>query len=412
MRSAETELHLQINLSAADLEINGLVEALGRLEEELFARLLEAVQRKHLSAVRAGEAPAIRCPRCGGTRWVKRGRRSRRLKTRRGRFEFPLRQVTCKGCDRTWSPFLERLGLEPHQRATEGLRRRLVGLATETSYRKASRWGQQAMGTTLSAMTLWRTAQRRGRRLEFTAEPGAVDRMELDGTFLPVTGRSRGEPMHLAFAVGERQAPRHREKRLVGVGLGVGAWPDALPEGLSPRLVVHDGERGLAPIVDDRYPEARAQRCAWHLVHKLDHQLWRAGGSKDERDRRTEELAGHLFGPPPQEATRRVAIQAWSEEHFAPASPGRRYIERAIGRVGHARPSRLRTTSHAERAMRELNRRTDIGAPWTLDGIGNLTKLRLARRHNPDDWNRVWNDQTADDITLEAQVSSPPMSRL
>lgn len=405
MRSAETELHLQINLSASELTVNGLVEALDRLEAELVASLLDAVQIEHLEAVRAGEASPIRCPRCGSERWVKRGSRPRRLKTQRGRFEFALRQVTCKGCDRTWSPCRERLGLEPFQRATEGLRRPLAGLALETSFGKGSRGGEETMGTTLSPMTLWRTVQERGRQVEFTTAPEEADRLELDGTRVPVRRTKRGKPVHLAFAVGDRESRRCRHKRLVGVGLGTGSWPEALPETLTPELVVHDGERGLGPMVARRYPEARTQRCAWHLVHRLDHKLWRDGWPKDDRDRRAEELQEHVFGPEPPDATRRVVIHEWAETHFAPDSPGHRYIERALEDVGYAEPSTLRTTAHAERAMRELNRRTDVGAPWTLEGIGNLLRLRLARRHNPDDYDAVWNDDSSSDIILEAQVA-------
>ena len=412
MRSAETELHLQVKLSASEATVNGLVEALDRLEGELFATLVEALQRRHLDAVRAGEAAPIRCPRCGGERWVKRGRRSRQLETRRGEMSFALLQTTCRDCERTWSPFVERLGLKPHQRATEGLERRLVGLATEISYRKASRWGERTMGATRSPMTIWRTVQRRGEQVAFTAEAEDARRLELDGTRLPVAGRARGAPVQMAFAIGEQRAPRHRAKRLVGIGLGAGSWPEALPEGLAPELVVYDGERGLEQTVEDRYPEARAQRCVWHMVHKLEHQLWRGDWPKAERVQRVGELAEHLFGPAPPEATRRVAIQGWAEHHFAPGSPGGRYIERAIGRLGYAEPSALRTTGHAERAMRETNRRTDIGAPWSEPGIGNLVRLRLARRHNPDDYDALWDDNTTSEITLEAQVSQPAMSRL
>lgn len=412
MRSAEAELHLQVKLSASEATVNGLVEALDRLEGELFATLAEALQRRQLAAVRRGEGPPIRCPRCGSHRWVKRGNRPRRLKTRRGEMTFRLAQTTCRDCDRTWSPFVERLGLDPHQRSTEGLERRLVGLATETSYRKASEWGERTMGTTLSPMTLWRSVQERGERLSFTVEPQEARRLELDGTYLPVGSRWRGEPVHLAFAVGHREDPRHRRKRLVGVGLGVGSWPEALPEELEPELVVHDGERGLGPTVDERYPGARAQRCAWHLVHQLDQHLGQDGWAKADRDRLTDQLHAHVFGPAPPEATRRVAIREWADEQFAPGSVGERYIERAIGRIGHAEPSALRTTGHAERAMREMNRRTDIGVRWTLEGVGHLVRLRLARRHNPDDYDALWDDESPDELDLEAQVSDPAMSRL
>lgn len=410
MRSAEAELHLEINVSASELSINALVETLDQLEGELFASLLDVLQQRHLEAVRAGEAPPVRCPRCGSERWVKRGSRPRQLKTRRGELAFALRQVTCRACGRTWSPFVERLGLVPHQRATEGLRRRLVGLATETSYEKASRWGEQTMGTTLSPMTLWRTVQRRAQELRFTPGPLSVERLELDGTRLPAGSKARGEAVHLAFAIGERRGERDRQKRVVGMGLGPSSWPEALPEELTPELVVHDGERGLGAAVDRCFPEARAQRCAWHLIYKFEHQLWRGEWPKEARVQRVRELSEHVFGSEPPKATRRVAIWEWAEHHFAAGSPGHRYIDRALGRIGHAEPSTLQTTSHAERAMRELNRRTDVGTRWTLEGIGNLARLRLARRHNPDDYDRVWNDQTGDELTLEAQVSLPPMS--
>ena len=46
MRSAETELHLQVKLLASEASVNGLVEALDRLEGELFATLAEALQRE------------------------------------------------------------------------------------------------------------------------------------------------------------------------------------------------------------------------------------------------------------------------------------------------------------------------------------------------------------------------------
>ncbi len=43
-----------------------------------------------------------------------------------------------------------------------------------------------------------------------------------------------------------------------------------------------------------------------------------------------------------------------------------------------------------EREMREVNRRTDVGARWSVSGIMNLVRLRLAKRHHPDDYGRLW----------------------
>lgn len=52
IRSAETEFHLQVKLSAQELTVNELVEALERPDGDLFASLLEAVGWSHLEALR------------------------------------------------------------------------------------------------------------------------------------------------------------------------------------------------------------------------------------------------------------------------------------------------------------------------------------------------------------------------
>jgi hypothetical protein len=49
-----------------------------------------------------------------------------------------------------------------------------------------------------------------------------------------------------------------------------------------------------------------------------------------------------------------------------------------------------RTTSVIEREMREINRRTDVGARWSIPGVDHLLRLRHAKRINPDDFARVW----------------------
>jgi hypothetical protein len=44
-------------------------------------------------------------------------------------------------------------------------------------------------------------------------------------------------------------------------------------------------------------------------------------------------------------------------------------------------PSEERTTSIVEREMREINRRVDVGARWSIP---------LAQRCNPDDYEKLW----------------------
>lgn len=65
-------------------------------------------------------------------------------------------------------------------------------------------------------------------------------------------------------------------------------------------------------------------------------------------------------------------------------------IERAEPCILDSPPSAERTPSVIEQEMRELNRRIDGGTLWSVSGITNLAKLRLAKRHNPDDYQRIW----------------------
>lgn len=411
MRQTEIELRLTVKMATEELTINGLVEQFDELEQKLFRVLVDGVQREELRAARQGRARAICCPRCGGDRWVKRGQRSRQLKTSRGRLRFPLRQVTCKDCRRTWSPFLERLGLEPHQEVSEELRRPLVGLATEVSYRKSSRWGEETMGTTLSPMTIWRTVQERGPEVSFTAQQEDPVRMEADGTRIPAGAGQRGSALNLAFQVGDRwrAAGRwRRKKRVVGMAVGRSSWPEALPAEFHPRLVVNDGGEDIRSAAAEAYPDARPQRCEWHLVYSLDHALWQDGVAHRRRQRLQDELRRIVFGPE-RSRSRRTQVREWAAWRLAPYPRARGLLLDALPEICYPVASDLRTTGHAERPMREINRRTDIGVRWTEQGVENLLQLRLARLYNPSDYARVWKDHSIE-LKVEACVSITSMS--
>lgn len=409
MRTTEIELHLIMNVSPDGFTINALLEQFEELEEELFRALLDGFQREQLWAARRDRARPIECPRCGDDYWVKRGKRTRRLKTSRGQLQFPLRQVTCKGCGRTWSPFLGRLG--PPSGVSEELRRPAIGLATEISYRKASHWTEKTTGPHLSPATIWRTVQERGPAVEFTPGPEDGPRLEADGTRLPAGLGERGVALNLTFAVGDRWPQNgrwRREKRVVGMAVGRGSWPEALPGELDSRLVVNDGGEDVRGAAADAYPEARAQRCEWHVAYSLDHALWQDGVEHSRRLRLQEELRGLLFGPE-RSRSRRTQVREWAGWRLAPYPQAQNLVEGALPEICYPVASDLRTTGHAERPMREVNRRTDIGVRWSERGVENLLRLRLARLYNPGDYDRVWNSQTIE-LRLEARVSLASMS--
>lgn len=65
-------------------------------------------------------------------------------------------------------------------------------------------------------------------------------------------------------------------------------------------------------------------------------------------------------------------------------------LDNAEPHVLYSPPSPECATSVMEPEKRELIRRTDVGARWSIPGIANLLRLRLAKRNNPDDYARVW----------------------
>lgn len=395
MLRVETGLHLQLKVDVGGAGFNELADwafqIRGQVTEAILARLLWELQEEHLSAVLRGEAELV-CRRqgCGVIHSgpgsvLRRGSRPRQVRASTGPVHFRLRQVTCSVCGRTWSPYPEVLGLRPRQRVTEELVRRMVDVVTELSYGKTSALARDWLGVSCSPRSLHRAVQRYGERVEFQAS-GPVETLVADGTKVPAGGGERGEDVVLGFQVGERRERRGRpsvEKRIVGFAMGPGSWSEAMATSGEPALAVTDGETGVAQVVADQCPEARHQRCHWHLPYSLRHMLGREGVELAQTRRIAGEVATLL---------RTGDRQRYDEltGELAPYPRSRRLLEGAADYVFHEPPPKERTTALAERAMREVNRRVDNGARWSVEGVKNLLKLRLARRYNPDDYARLW----------------------
>lgn len=206
MLLAERKLRVEINVGPCGPEINDLVQAVAAgqaaLCDQLIAGRVWDIQEQALGRVLSGEAELV-CSRCGvvcsgpGSA-LRRGVRKRSLRTSLGRLEFQLRQVTCPDCRRTWSPFLELLGLIPRQRVLDELLKRLVDWVTEFSYEKTTRLAGEWLGATVSPRTLHTQVQRKGEAVVFTEE-APVSTVVADGTKVPAGERLRGEDVSVAF---------------------------------------------------------------------------------------------------------------------------------------------------------------------------------------------------------------------
>jgi hypothetical protein len=356
-------------------------------------QVIEAFQEQFIEKLFAGLEELV-CERCGVVHsgrltLLRRGSRERRLRTSTGLLVFALKQLTCRDCRRTWSPFGPLLGLVPRQRIAEELVRKMVECVTELSYGKTCDLADAWLGASVTPKTLHRFVQERGARLRFTpAEPTRV--VVADGTKVPAGSSERGVDVRLSFQILGRHEEHGRtvvEKRIAGWGMGPGGWSDALPAGICTELIVSDREKGLPELIAERFPGIRHQHCEWHLSHTLGHLLYLDGVKVKERRPLTAKLAHIVWGETTKD--RRAEYIKFCAElaHYPKAHT---MLSDALENVLFDKPSSERTSSVLEREMREINRRSDVGVRWGERGIDNLLRLRAARRINKDDFERVW----------------------
>jgi hypothetical protein len=396
MLSLETSIQQLVKVELQTCGINEVVSGLPELGRALAlrigAQLLDRVQALLYEELGAGHWGVV-CERCGvlhGSHATlqRRGSRTRRLKTSSGVLVFELRQLTCRDCRRTWSPFAEWLGLRPKQRICEELERKLVEWVTELSYAKTCRVGGEWLGATLSPKTLHRCVQRRGSEVRFTPQPGC--RVALaDGTKVPAGTGERGCEVRFCLQILGRDELHRRPrvlKRIAGWSMGAGPWSRAIPAGVASEAIVTDRERGLTELMQEKHADVFHGMCEWHLPHTLDHLLLLDGVKNQERKQRVAELCSILWG---EEKERAPAYQALCDALAHCSQAHTMLVNVAAYVLSPERPSE-RTTSVIEREMREINRRTDVGARWTVPGVDHLLRLRHSKRINPDDFDRVW----------------------
>lgn len=403
--SVNTSVHLDVKVQLEALTINSVAEWVFERRAELTRMLLEPLvalaQKEWLDRVAAGTAELV-CTGCGvihqGSKsWLRRGWRSRTVKTSSGEIEIALVQVTCRDCGKTRAPCMDALGMEPRRRATRELTRKLVERVYDTSYHKSVRAARDCMGVRVSASTLHRLVQESAGRLELTPD-AECEVVIADGTPVRAGERMRSgtrvehEEMRLAFQlIGRSDQETERPKahlRLIGLGVGLRTWPVVLPGDPQTRLVVTDAEPALVAHVRDLYPQARHQMCEWHIAHTIDWPLRKDGVGLKQRRRLQDELHSIIWGKRSQ-AEKRALYDAFIER--LSCSPSAQYqLRQASSRILYDEPSSETTTSLIERQMREVGRRAEVGVRWSPPGIRNLMLLLLCRTHNAADYARVW----------------------
>jgi len=321
------------------------------------------------------------CPKCGGRRFIRKGRRWRLYHSMIGKTRLPIVQVQCQGCGARFCPYKDRIGLAYDQRISSGLKERQLSITCQVPYRMAQRCVHQCLGVSCSAATIRKHLDQAAEKIRQLHVGAAGQVVYQDSTKVKAGAKERGVPVHLAITAQPTGAVSGRNqihKRLLFLQTGSGSEVKEGLKSLGAEAIVHDGDMDLAGCAP------KLQRCLWHLPYQLQHFLWLDGMAWERRKHYIKELTRVLY----KSSTTKKMEKRY--EQFMKKLKGQNlkrsfiHLKRAQKELSTSRRYRFayHTTSPAEREMREINRRTDIGVRWSIPGVENLLLVKTWYRLN------------------------------
>lgn len=308
-------------------------------------------------------------------------------------------QVQCKCCGHKFFITRSLLGLEKRSRILPDTIKKLGLIGALTTFRVAEKI-TKLFGIKLDKMTIWRSVQKTANDIEFNIDPEEGDTGEADGTGIPVVGiKKRGQEMKVFV----------QQKKTGGIriaGLSIGKYDKDWDKLFKPLiqdlkkfkkfLLITDGDVSIFKSIKD-IVQIKFQRCLWHIPHQLKYVLW-----KDKVSRKSDKwlyVLGEILNictiKSIQDEDREDVIEKviTSKEKQLDAlveyCKGEGWKNCAVY-IQNAKPdmftgirNRLhgKTTSHAERVMKTINYRINVGK-WSPKGALNVNKIRLAYYYN------------------------------
>jgi len=344
--------------------------------------------------------PTFVCKKCGGTSfsWKTRHGKQTSILTLFGRVFYPELQIVCR-CGSRQVISRQLLGVDRYARIPTQTIQKLGLVGALTTFRSA-RTIVNMFGTMVSRMTIWRCVQRTGEKIVFSVDPTASSIFEADGTGIPIQGvGKRGAELKVLL----------QQKKKGGcfvVGLSIGNYNSCWNKVFQPIqkqlsslgsfLLLTDGDdsiwKGLGKKVD-----VVLQRCLWHIPHQFKYYGWKDSVSKKSElwkkafrilldivkvkpiyACKDDKKAKQMLSQKKRKLKRFITFclkQNWNAcaTYLKNAEP---YMFNAVEKKIEGE-----TTSHAERLMRTVNMRVNVGK-WKKKSVLNAMKIRLAFFYN------------------------------
>lgn len=340
------------------------------------------------------------CDKCGNNQhfiWKTRHGKSTSVLTIFGLLNLFQLQVQCKNCGHKMYLTRKLLGIAPRKRIPLDTIRKLGMIGALTTFRVAKKIAGM-FGVVLDKMTIWHSVQKLSEEVELGIDPEECKSGEADGTGIPIRGiKKRGKEMKVFI-----QLKKKGGVRIAGLSIGNydSGW-NKLFKPLVPDLkcfkqflLVTDGDtsilKGLGNTVKVLF-----QRCLWHIPHQFKWYLWKDGVKSKSIEwtnalsqlieisnikslQHDKECVEDIISIKTEKLN--SLIRVCEENGWKHCTT---YLKNAKPDMFASLSKRLngKTTSHAERVMKNINMRINVGK-WSPQGALNVNKIRLAHYYN------------------------------
>jgi hypothetical protein len=395
----EFECQFRVDLQHSDFSsiMKAFLMLLPQLLEDFFQKVLVGFGEYEMGLKKKSFA----CKGCGNDTefvWKTRHGKATTILTWFRWITLKQLQVLCKRCGSKQYITRMLLGMEPKKRVPDDTRRKLALMGALTSYRVSAKIGKM-FGWAVDRMTIWKSVQQVGAKMDFVLDGKEEPRGEADGTGIGITGiPKRGKELKVLV-----QYKKGGGIRVAGIDIGNynGSWEKLFQKSLEvikefrrPFLLLTDGDTSIFESLKGKVT-ILIQRCLWHIPYQAQYVLW-----KDAVKRKSEEWL-HVGAELMEICAIRPLVDCQDTIQAMIASKRTRlektiaycrekgfthtvsYLENARGDMFTAVENRLegKTTSRVERLFRTVNMRVNV-SKWSTEGALNVTKVRLAYYYN------------------------------
>ena len=395
------DLNCQFSLQMQNCSFSSIIKAflqlLPQLLEEFFQKVLVSFAEYEMKSARKSFA----CKCCGNYtefKWKTRHGKATSILTLFCWITLRQLQVECKRCGSKQYITRMLLGMESKKRVPDETRRKLALIGALTSFRVSEKIGSM-FGWAINKMTIWKSVQLIGSKMEFMLDSNEQPRGEADGTGIGIKGiAKRGKELKVFV-----QHKKGGGIRVAGADIGNynGSWKDIFQKSIEviksfnrPFLLMTDGDTSIFNSLKGNV-EVLIQRCLWHIPYQAKYFLW-----KDSVQRKSREWL-HVVAELMEICAIRPLVDCQETIDAMLESKRNRleklmdycrkqgythtkaYLENARGDMFTAIENRLegKTTSKVERLFRTVNMRSKV-SKWTKQGALNVIKVRLAYYYN------------------------------